>query len=125
MQRLRGVQSSDPRRGRSDDRACARGARVEFAFSDPCPGFDPLAGSVGRVCRRHSQAHDGRLLRSRSAGIKDLRWGALCDEDWIGRDPDALGDAGVREISLLDGVTYHFVSASVTFDPEHPLGNCR
>ncbi|MCA1845341.1 MAG: alpha/beta hydrolase [Actinobacteria bacterium] len=32
----------------------------------------------------------GRALRRRSAGVKDLRFGALVEEDWSGRDPDAL-----------------------------------
>ena len=31
-----------------------------------------------------------RLGNIRSRGIKDLRHGALLDEDWLGRDPDAL-----------------------------------
>lgn len=63
-----------------------------------------------------------RILEARSAGIKDLRYGSLVDEDWIGRDPDALRDEGRREVPLLPGVAYYFVSATVTQDPEHPLG---
>lgn len=64
-----------------------------------------------------------RILERRSAGIKDLRHGALVDEDWLGRDPDALRDEGRREVPLLPGVAYHFVSATVTRDPAHPLGH--
>lgn len=63
-----------------------------------------------------------RILEGRSAGIKDLRHGALLDEDWVGRDPDALLDPGRRKVPLLPGVAYHFVSATLTRDPEHPLG---
>ena len=63
-----------------------------------------------------------RSLEGRSAGIKDLRHGNLVDEDWIGRDPDALVDGGRAEVPLLPDVAYHFVSAAVTGDPEHPLG---
>ncbi len=63
-----------------------------------------------------------RLLEGRSAGIKDLRHGALVDEDWLGKDPDALLDEGRREVPLLPGVAYHFVSATLTQDPQHPLG---
>lgn len=63
-----------------------------------------------------------QLLRGRSAGIKDLRHGALLDEDWIGRDPDALCDPAHREVPLLPNVSYHFVSATVTSDSEHPIG---
>lgn len=63
-----------------------------------------------------------RVLEGRSAGIKDLRHGWLVDEDWIGRDLDALDAGPGREIPLLPTVTYSFVSATVTRDPEHPLG---
>jgi pimeloyl-ACP methyl ester carboxylesterase len=40
------------------------------------------------------------FLRRRSAGIRDLRDGSLVDEDWRGRDPDALRAAACREIPL-------------------------
>jgi pimeloyl-ACP methyl ester carboxylesterase len=62
------------------------------------------------------------ILRGRSAGIKDLRHGALVDEDWRGVDVDALRGPEARDIPLLPGVRYHFVSATVTADPEHPVG---
>ena len=63
-----------------------------------------------------------RILQGRSAGIKDLRRGSLVDEDWLGRDPDALRDHALREIPLLDHASYHFVSATITRDAEHPVG---
>jgi pimeloyl-ACP methyl ester carboxylesterase len=63
-----------------------------------------------------------RLIQGRSAGIKDLRRGALVDEDWLGQDPDALRAPDARSIPLLEHVRYAFLSASVTTDPEHPLG---
>ena len=61
------------------------------------------------------------FLRRRSAGIRDLRQGSLVDEDWRGRDPDALHAAACREVPLLEGATHHFVAATVTSDPEHPV----
>jgi len=62
------------------------------------------------------------LLRRRSAGIRDLRHGSLVDEDWRGRDPDALLAAAVQEVPLLAGATHCFVSATITANPSHPLG---
>ena len=53
----------------------------------------------------------GNFLRRRSAGIRDLRRGSLVDEDWHGRDPDALRAAACKEIPLLDGATHCFVAA--------------
>jgi len=62
------------------------------------------------------------FLRRRSAGIRDLRHGSLVDQDWRGRDPEALRAVACQEVPLLPGATHCFVSAAVTRDPRHPLG---
>jgi pimeloyl-ACP methyl ester carboxylesterase len=62
------------------------------------------------------------FLRRRSGGIRDLRQGSLVDEDWRGCDPDALRAAACREVPLLECATHHFVAATVTRSPRHPLG---
>ncbi len=64
----------------------------------------------------------GAFLRRRSAGIRDLRQGSLVDEDWRGRDPNALRAAACKEVPLLEGATHCFVSATITDSPRHPLG---
>jgi pimeloyl-ACP methyl ester carboxylesterase len=64
----------------------------------------------------------GAFLRRRSAGIRDLRHGSLVDEDWRGRDPNALRSAACKEVPLLPGATHFFVSATITRSPHHPLG---
>jgi pimeloyl-ACP methyl ester carboxylesterase len=64
----------------------------------------------------------GNFLRRRSAGIRDLRRGSLVDEDWQGRDPDALRAAACQEIPLLDGAMHCFVAATVTRSERHPVG---
>ncbi|MCK0518893.1 alpha/beta fold hydrolase [Williamsia sp. DF01-3] len=64
----------------------------------------------------------GRLLHRRSAGIRDLYAGSLVDEDWTGRDLDALRQAAIAEVPLLADAEHSFVSASITRDPEHLLG---
>lgn len=74
------------------------------------------------LCRLPETVALGSLLRRRSAGIRDLRGGSLVDEDWTGRDPDALGAAIAAEVPLLDGVEHYFVSATVTRSPRNPLG---
>lgn len=63
-----------------------------------------------------------RFLRRRSGGIRDLRRGSLVDDDWQGRDPDALRAVACKEIPLLEGATHCFVSASVTRSPRNPVG---
>ena len=64
----------------------------------------------------------GAFLRRRSAGIRDLRHGSLVDEDWRGRDPNALRAAACKEVALLPGATHFFVSATISRSPRHPLG---
>jgi len=61
------------------------------------------------------------FLRRRSAGIRDLRSGSLVDEDWRDRDPEALRAAACKEIPLLGGVAHHFVAATITTSPSHPV----
>lgn len=63
-----------------------------------------------------------RLLRRRSAGIRDLRRGSLADADWLGQDPDALRARACAEVPLLEGATHCFVAATVTRSPSHPVG---
>jgi pimeloyl-ACP methyl ester carboxylesterase len=63
-----------------------------------------------------------RLLRRRSAGIRDLRRGSLVDEDWRDQDPDVLRARACAEVPLLKGPTHCFVAATVTRSPTHPLG---
>jgi hypothetical protein len=57
----------------------------------------------------------------RSVGIKDLRYGYVIDEDWLGHDPDGfLGNTG-REIPFLDSANHYFVCATVLHDAQAPL----
>lgn len=64
----------------------------------------------------------GRVLANRSAGIKDLRYGSLLEQDWAGEDPDEFLRDRCADVPLLPHVTYCWVSASLTSDPQHPLG---
>jgi pimeloyl-ACP methyl ester carboxylesterase len=62
------------------------------------------------------------ILDARSAGVKDLRYGYTVDEEWLGRDPDAVFADARRNVPLVDGVGYYFVAATISRDPEHPAG---
>ena len=52
-----------------------------------------------------------RLGRARSAGITDLRYGNLCDEDWRGRDRFGLGPDPRRPVPLPPGVECYLLAA--------------
>jgi hypothetical protein len=62
------------------------------------------------------------VLNGRSAGIKDLRFGALRDEDWRDIDLDALLTSCTGDVPLLAGAAHYFIAATVTRDRQHPLG---
>jgi len=62
------------------------------------------------------------VLNGRSAGIKDLRFGALRDEDWEGTDLDAFLGGRTGDVPLLEGATHYFIAATVTHDRHHPVG---
>ena len=62
------------------------------------------------------------FLNRRSAGIKDLRFGAIVDEDWNHLDPDALLRNGVGDHTLPAEIDHHFVGAVITSNPSHPVG---
>ena len=93
--------------------AWVRRVRHVVSLGTPHMGA-PLAEAVhvarAGLPRCPRRARSARFLRRRSAGIRDLRHGSLVDEDWRGRDPDALRAAACQEIPLLEGATHCFVA---------------
>lgn len=78
---------------------------------------------VDWVMRRVPEAEPiGRILASRSAGVKDLRFGSLVEADWRDRDVDAFLDNQCAEVPFLPHATYYWIASAVTDDPEHPIG---
>lgn len=51
------------------------------------------------------------LGNKRSAGIKDLRFGYLLDEDWQGHDADALWQDNRHPVPLLNGADHYIITA--------------
>jgi pimeloyl-ACP methyl ester carboxylesterase len=86
----------------------------------------PLEQATGALCRSLAVLPEtrpfARLVNRRSVGIKDLRFGALVDEDWLGRDADTFLRDACREVPFLETAAYYFVAVTVTEDREHPLG---
>lgn len=62
-----------------------------------------------------------RPLRVRSAGVKDLGYGYVIDEDWDGHDPDRLWTDTGTEIPFLHSAEHYFVSATLGRDPDDRL----
>jgi len=64
----------------------------------------------------------GEFINHRSAGIKDLRYGAVTEEDWLGADPDELLDDAVMDARPPEGVAQYFIAGAITNEPTHPIG---
>lgn len=79
-------------------------------------------GNLLAAALRLSQYTDplGLLGRVRSAGIKDLRYGNLCDEDWHERDPDEVTGDGRRPLPLLPGVATYLAAATFAREGSDP-----
>jgi hypothetical protein len=56
----------------------------------------------------------GTPIRLRSAGIKDLGYGYVVDDDWAGHDPDAFRANTGTAVPFLATVDYYFVSATLS-----------
>ncbi len=59
----------------------------------------------------------GRLGKMRSAGVTDLRFGAVVDEDWRGRDRFAREPDPRRPVSLPEGVACYAIAATAAASP--------
>ena len=59
----------------------------------------------------------GRLGRIRSAGVTDLRYGNLLDEDWQGRDRFAREPDRRRPVPLPKGVASYAIAATAAASP--------
>lgn len=62
------------------------------------------------------------LFDSRSAGIKDLRFGAVAEGERLGSAQDASLQDRVVDLPPLDTAEHHFVATVVTSNPAHPVG---
>ena len=58
----------------------------------------------------------------RSAGIKDLRYGNLLDEDWQNADQDGLGEDSRQVVPLLPEVDYFLAAATIGNSPQDVKG---
>jgi pimeloyl-ACP methyl ester carboxylesterase len=62
-----------------------------------------------------------QLGKIRSAGVTDLRYGSVRDEDWQGRDRFGPGGDPRRELALPDGVACYAIAATTASAPRRKL----
>lgn len=59
-----------------------------------------------------------RLANTRSAGVKDLRFGNLVDADWLDAEPDELWVDRATDVPLIPTARHHMVAASLAANPD-------
>ena len=107
--------------------ACHYGAGQQHAWADTvsrvvCLGAPNLGADLEKGVNIASWALAklpetraiAAFLNARSDGVKDLRFGACLDEDWLDADPDELMRDRCHEAPFLPHATYHYVSTTVS-----------
>jgi len=88
----------------------------------PLEKFGNLAGTILGAIDTPGTRIPADVIEARSAGIKDLRYGYVVEDDWRGHHPDELLKDRRTHACWLDGVRYHRVVATLTEDPAHLVG---
>lgn len=81
-----------------------------------------ILGSVLQAFSTPGTQAPAHVLNSRSAGIKDLRFGYTVDDEWMDKNPDVFLKNNRFNLPLVKGVGYYFIGAAITSDPDHPMG---
>jgi pimeloyl-ACP methyl ester carboxylesterase len=105
--------------------ACHYGAQQQQAWTDGvrhivCLGSPHLGADLEKgvnaaswvLARLPETRAVSSFLNARSSGTKDLRYGALLEEDWSECDPDEFLRDRCHEVPLLPRAVYHFVATS-------------
>jgi pimeloyl-ACP methyl ester carboxylesterase len=99
--------------------------RHVFTLGAPHKGA-PLELGANAVCHAAGRVPEltpfAAPIRARAAGVKDLGYGYIVDEDWQGHDPDAFWTNTGTVVPFLDSANHYFVSATLSQEPDAPVG---
>jgi pimeloyl-ACP methyl ester carboxylesterase len=82
-------------------------------------GFNALGWALASIPETRPLA---RAVNARSAGIKDLRFGACIEEDWCDCEPDELLTDRCHDVPCLPGATFYFIAATISRGEGDTLG---
>jgi triacylglycerol lipase len=89
------------------------GAGLEALVNSASASLAAIPGPATRLL--------GRGLDRRSAGIKDLRFGSILDEDWTDVDPASRERPHPHRPLVLRRARCLVIAGTITTDPEHPI----
>jgi pimeloyl-ACP methyl ester carboxylesterase len=102
--------------GLLEDHRWTAAVRHVFCLGSPHLGapLEKGANVLGWALRLAPETRPvARIVDGRSAGIKDLRFGACIDEDWCDCDPDELLTDRCHDVPFLEHATFYFVAATL------------
>jgi pimeloyl-ACP methyl ester carboxylesterase len=112
--------------GERDGRGWVKPVRHVFCLGTPHLGapLERAANRAGHVLGRLAVTRPfADVINARSAGIKDLRYGACIEEDWCDCDPDEYLDDRCNEVPFLPEATYYFIGATLSKRPDSRVGD--
>jgi PGAP1-like protein len=99
--------------------------RHVFTLGSPHKGA-PLELGANAVCHAAGRVPElspfAAPIRARAVGVKDLGYGYVVDEDWLGHDPDAFWTNTGTVVPFLETANHYFVSATVSREADAPAG---
>jgi pimeloyl-ACP methyl ester carboxylesterase len=113
--------------GAKGDAAWVRRLSHVFCIGSPNTGapLEQASNALASVLAMFDTAGTqvpAKIMNARSAGIKDLRFGYVVEEDWAGRPPDAFLQDNRHDVPFVDSALYCFIGSTLTTDPNHPIG---
>jgi pimeloyl-ACP methyl ester carboxylesterase len=112
--------------GHLDGHRWTAAARHVFCLGSPHLGapLEKGANVLGWVLRGVPETRPvARIVDGRSAGIKDLRYGACIEEDWCDCDPDELLTDRCHDVPFLPHARFYFVAATLNGPSGQLLGD--
>jgi pimeloyl-ACP methyl ester carboxylesterase len=111
--------------GRADGHEWTEAVRHVFCLGSPHLGA-PLEKGINALGWALASIPEteplSRVVNQRSAGIKDLRFGACIEEDWCDCDPDELLTDRCHDVPFLPNATFYFIAATISRGERDPLG---
>jgi len=84
-------------------------------------GLERLASKLGWALGHLAETRPyADLVNIRSAGIKDLRYGYVIEEDWAGCDADTCLRDHRHDVDLLETANHYVISAALAQDERSP-----
>jgi pimeloyl-ACP methyl ester carboxylesterase len=103
--------------GEADGQRWTDAVRHVFCLGSPHLGADLEKGAnaLGWALSRLPETRGlANVWNARSSGIKDLRYGACIDEDWLDCDPDEFLRDRCQEVPFLPDANYYFIGAALS-----------